>query len=214
MVEPVGISAGFGILLRLLEHFSSEAKKNGVRSKLAASLEVPLNNTKKAVDEFYLSLYTISGATLQGSIMEPASPSECADKIVNDFVTSNDNFISSMRMLTKYLKTHINEFKTFLSDNEILALEAIITTFESSPPDWEFMFGHGAIRELLADQIANEKSFVEELNMKMNIAFENNENLKLMMIAINKSGFSSQQIAAEAMTKMVGQLMYEKFHTK
>ena len=44
-----------------------------------------------------------------------------------------------MKMLTKYFDTHLDELKTFLSTNDILAIEAIIKTFESSPPDWEFI---------------------------------------------------------------------------
>ena len=39
-----------------------KVNKKEVKSRLASSLEIPINNTKKSVDSFYLSLYMISGA--------------------------------------------------------------------------------------------------------------------------------------------------------
>ena len=165
MVDPISIAGpGINLLSQFFKYILDKVKEDSIRSDMATTLEIPINNVEKSLDSFSLALYRIMGAEMLADLMEPSNPTECAHMLLKEFFESYQEWTLSFKRLTKYFDAHRDELRVILNSHDMIIIEALIKAFETDSPDWNFLMEHGIMKNELYESFIQPKSFKGELN--------------------------------------------------
>ncbi len=208
-MDPI-IGLGLGEITRLLDKIFKKIRKSKLKAELKSSLETPLIKTDEAAEAFCYALYTLLGASIVGDYVEPPSPSKSAEKLVGNVVNSYRDFIENITNLTKYFDTHLMEFREVLGDQEIIAIEALIKACESSPPDWKFLFDHGAMKKALRRTMKKHGTFIAKLKERFDQEIHNDPVTASLYGVFNKKIIDQQQLVAEVTMRVMYELVAKR----
>lgn len=202
MVETSSVLS-INLIFRLFDLILKKVKKDSLKQELAKSLEIPIKIAEQSLENLNFSLYTYFGAGVLGNIIEPTSPKETAQKIVDNIDTNYSEFIHNFKELSKYFDAHMGEFREILNRKEILILEAFVKACEGDIPDYNFLMKHGATRTQVSKEIRRKKTFNNELNQRLGKKIKKNANLSALSNAIRTEEITVQQLVFETMTRIV-----------
>ena len=99
---------------------------------------------------------------------------------------------------------HIQKkYRQILEPHDMMIIEAFIQAFKTLPPDWEFFYGHGAVKKFIRDEIETTKPFAEDLKGQFDEMAEGDPLLNSLTSAMGKVRLGQQRILGKVLFEAI-----------